>query len=79
LSDEDSDTGWRTSEAADKNYTTTFISELVVVVDHNLNKQPSVTVIDTAEDEIEVGIVHNSVNQLTLTMSALTSGTVFCN
>jgi Major tropism determinant N-terminal domain len=50
-----------------------------VVVNHNLGYRPNVLVLDTAGDECEGVIVHNSINQLTLTFSASFSGTVYCS
>lgn len=49
------------------------------VVPHNMGKRPSITIFDSANDEIEGDIVHNSVNQLTLTFSAAFSGVAYCN
>lgn len=49
------------------------------VVVHNMGKRPAITVFDSANDEIEGDIVHNSVNQLTLTFSAAFSGVAYCN
>lgn len=50
-----------------------------IVVNHNLGYRPNVTVIDTAGDECEGMITHNSVNQLTLVFSTSFSGTVYCS
>lgn len=62
----------------DKNYQQAFNSN-VVVVNHNLGKQPSVLVIDSSGAEVEGDVVHNSINQLTITFSASFSGVVYCN
>lgn len=49
------------------------------VVVHNLGKRPSVTVIDSAGDEVEGHLAYDSANQLTLTFSASFSGTAYLN
>lgn len=49
------------------------------VVPHNLGVKPSVTVIDTAGDQLEGSVVYNSPNQLTISFSAIVSGTAFLN
>lgn len=63
---------------ADLSYSQSFNASVVVVA-HNLGKFPSVTVINSAGDEVEGGVVHNSLNQLTLTFSGSFVGTVYCN
>lgn len=63
----------------DKTFVLPFVSTNMVVVNHNLNKRPSVIVIDSSGDEVEGNITYNSANQLTLTFSATFSGTVYCN
>ncbi len=72
-------TAWTTNSGADKNFSQAFISQSTVVVAHNLGKYPAVTVIDSAGDEVEGFVDHNSTNQLTITFSASFSGTVICN
>jgi len=62
----------------DKTYSQSFNASVVVVA-HNLGKFPSVTVINSAGDEVEGSVVHNSQNQLTLTFSGSFVGTVYCN
>ena len=49
------------------------------VVTHNLDKYPSVTVIDSAGDVCEGTIVYNSTNQLTLSFSAAFAGMAYIN
>lgn len=44
------------------------------VVVHNLGFKPNVTAFDSAGDIVEGHIIHNSVNQLTLQLSAAMSG-----
>jgi hypothetical protein len=46
---------------------------------HNLNKYPTVSVIDSGSTVVLGDITYNSVNQLTVTLSALSTGKVYCN
>lgn len=48
-------------------------------VNHNLNKFPSVTIVDTANDEVEGEVTHISNTQLTIKFSAALSGKAFIN
>ena len=48
-------------------------------ITHNLGKHPSVTVIDSANNEVEGDIVYDSDNRLTLTFSGTFSGTAYLN
>lgn len=49
------------------------------VVSHNLNKYPSVLVIDSGGSEVAGTIIYNSTNQLTLEFSAGFSGNAYLN
>ncbi len=49
------------------------------LVNHNLNKFPSVTVIDSAGDELLAGINYISQNSLTVSFSQATTGKAVCN
>lgn len=49
------------------------------VVPHNLDKFPSVTVIDSAGDECDGNIVYNDSNSLTLVFSAAFAGVAYLN
>lgn len=49
------------------------------VVVHNMGKFPSVTIVDTAGDEMDALVKHNSNNQLTITFSAAVSGKAYLN
>jgi hypothetical protein len=49
------------------------------VIVHNMGKNPSVSIVDTALDEVEADVQYNSLNQLTITFSAATSGKAFLN
>jgi hypothetical protein len=48
-------------------------------INHNLNKYPSVTIVDSAGDEVEGNVNHVSKTQLTITFSAAFSGKAFLN
>ena len=63
----------------DKNYEQTFLTSSSVLVTHNLNKRPAVTVIDSADTEIICGINHIDDDTLTLTFTSAFSGVVICN
>lgn len=63
----------------DLTFSQSFSSTSSVTVTHNLNKYPSVTVIDSAGDEVEGSVDYLSLNQLTITFSAPFSGTAICN
>ena len=49
------------------------------VINHNLNKFPSVSVVDSANTTVEGGIQYNNQNTLTLTFSASFSGKAYLN
>ena len=49
------------------------------IVNHNLNKYCSVTVVDSNNDVVIGEIHYNSVNQVTLTFTAAFSGKAFFN
>lgn len=63
----------------DKTFEQDFAGLSIVTVTHNLGKYPSVTVIDSAGDECEGAVDHQSINQLTVTFSAPFNGSVICN
>lgn len=46
---------------------------------HNMGKYPSVTIVDTAGDEVEGEVRHNSNNQITITFSAPVAGKAYLN
>jgi hypothetical protein len=48
-------------------------------VTHNMNKYPSVTVIDSANNEVEGEVTYNSLNSVTITFSGTFSGTAYFN
>ncbi len=49
------------------------------IVNHNLGKFPSVTVLDSSGDQIEGTIRYVNFNQVTIEFSAPFSGLVYCN
>ena len=63
----------------DRHYEQAFTNQSTVTVNHNLNKKPAITVIDSAGDECEGEVVHTNANTLTVSFSASFSGTVLCN
>jgi len=68
------------SAAGDKEFT--FLqqsSSSTWVINHNLGKIPSVTVVDTLGNIIVGDITYNSTNQLTLTFSANITGNAYLN
>lgn len=66
-------------EGEDKHYTQDFTFLAAVTVNHNLEKKPAVTVIDSAGDEVVGDVKHIDNNQLIVTFNAENTGTVFCN
>lgn len=64
----------------DKNYVHNQVSVSATwVVNHNMNKFPSVTVVDSAGTTVVGEITHDSINQATLTFSAPFSGQAYFN
>lgn len=64
---------------ADANFTQEFTVSDLVVVNHNLNKYPAVSIIDSAGDEVLGEVLYSSPNQLTLGFASPFSGRVTCN
>lgn len=67
-------------DTTDKNYfyiqnTASNIWEIT----HNLNKYPSVTIIDSSGNEVIGDVEYNSVNQVTLTFAGAFKGTATLN
>lgn len=48
-------------------------------VTHNMNKYPSVNIVDTANDEVTGDVKYNSLNQITITFTAAFSGKAYLN
>lgn len=67
-------------DTVDKTYIhTQFVASASWTVQHNLNKFPSVTVVDSAGTYVIGEITYNDMNTLTITFSGAFSGKVFCN
>jgi hypothetical protein len=49
------------------------------VITHNMGKRPSVSIVDTADDEVIGQVTYNSNNQVTLTFSSAVSGKAYLN
>ena len=49
------------------------------VIPHNLGRYPAVTVLDSGGSEVEVSVLHDSINQATLTLSYAISGIATCS
>lgn len=64
---------------SDKHYSQQFTNTDEVIVNHGLGKRPSVTVIDTASDEVEGEVTYLSSNSLLVSFSSNFSGTILCN
>jgi hypothetical protein len=54
-------------------------SSNVWVVNHNLGKNPAVSIVDTGGNEVEGDVLYVNLNSLTLTFSAPFSGKAYCN
>ena len=68
------------SAATDKNYIhTQGVASITWVVTHNLNKRPSVMVVDSADTVVIGQVQYNSDNQITLTFSGSFSGKAYFN
>jgi len=49
------------------------------VINHALNKYPSVTIVDSAKTHVEGDVTYDNVNQLTVTFVSAFSGQAFIN
>lgn len=67
------------SGSYDKNYIQAFTVTDTVTVTHNLQKYPSVTVVNSANDVVVGDVTYTNTNTLVVTFSAPFSGTVYCN
>lgn len=64
----------------DKNYVfTQGVPSATWVITHNLNKYPSVSVVDTGKTTVFGDVTYNSINELTITFSASFAGQAFLN
>lgn len=65
---------------ADKTYVHTQVSIADVwIVTHNLNKKPSVSIIDRDGVVVLADILYNDDNTLTITFGSPTAGHAYCN
>lgn len=78
-SNTDFDTVWSTESAVDKNYILDFTVQGSLDIDHNLNKYPTVSIIDTAGDLVEGSVRYLNENSITVSFSSPFSGRVICN
>lgn len=49
------------------------------VINHNMNKYPSVNIVDTANDEVTGEVKYNTLNQITISFTAAFSGKAYLN
>lgn len=66
-------------EFSDKHFVAEFIVSSSVAVNHNLNKYPSVSVMNTAGEEVVGQVDYLNTNQLVVSFAAPFSGRVTCN
>lgn len=78
-SDADYDYKWLQPTFSDLNYTQEFSVTDIIAVNHNLNKYPSVTIIDSAGDEVEGEVFYMNTNQVIVRFTAPFSGRITCN
>lgn len=71
--------GFATGLESDAYFQQAFTNQSSVTVTHNLNKYPAVQIIDSAGDQVEGNVSHDSLNELTVTFSSSFTGTIFCN
>lgn len=65
--------------SSDKNYTAPFAPTSSLLVTHNLNKYPSVDIINSAGDEVIGSVNYIDLNSLLITFSAPFGGRLTCN
>lgn len=58
---------------------TQSIASTTWAITHNMGKKPSVSIVDTSDDEVIGMVHHNSINQLVITFSAAVSGKAYLN
>jgi hypothetical protein len=67
---------------ADKNFVSndiTFTANVGKTVNHNLGKNPTVILVDSAGTEVVADIQHNSTTQITVTTTSSFTGKIFAN
>ena len=78
-SDDDWDIEWRTPTVEDKTFLQYFSGLDFLQVNHQLNKFPSVTIIDSAGDEVIGAVDYIDANTLAISFGYPTSGSISCN
>lgn len=78
-SDDDYDVEWRTPSIADKTFVQHFSGTDSLQIKHQLNKYPSVVVIDSAGDEVVASVSYIDVDNLAVNFVHPTSGIISCN
>lgn len=68
-----------TGGSGDKNYTQEFTALSVVSATHNLQKYPSVTVINSAGDEVVGSVEYTDINNIIVTFTAPFTGRLTLN
>lgn len=66
-------------DVGDKNFEMAFSSSTAVAVEHNLNKLPAVTVINTFDEECKADVEYIDDNNIIVTFKAAESGIITCN
>ncbi|MFA5053287.1 MAG: hypothetical protein WC565_04475 [Parcubacteria group bacterium] len=73
-------TGPAGASASDSGYLATgFTDQTSVVVAHSFGKRPVVNVIDGSGNGVDFAVVHDSVNQFTVTFNETLTGTIICS
>jgi hypothetical protein len=68
------------SAGGDKNYVfDQAVAASTWVINHTLNKFPSVSVVDSAGTQVNGQVTYNNTSQITITFSAAFSGEAFLN
>ena len=68
-----------TGGSNDKNYEQSFVDQTLLNITHNLQKKPSITVLDTAGDEIQGGYEFVDSNNVKVSFSTTFSGIITLN
>jgi len=68
-----------TGGSNDKNYEQSFVDQTLLNITHNLQKKPSITVLDTAGDEIQGGYEFVDNNNVKVSFSTTFSGIITLN
>jgi len=55
------------------------VADTVWIIQHNLNKNPSVTIVDSMNTAVTGSITYNDLNTLTITFNAAMSGKAYLN